>query len=764
MKKIVHYCVIGLASMLVGHVHSQINDVLEINDAKNRFLGCSNPLYPKIAKSLLPTKISASKMDVQSNGRIFLRDKVEIPITDGSIQALSANYDSNAKSIDEITQGNIYYLDSYFKFQSGSLNEISKEFSLIEGKTYLAERNLLINYEALSGELGSSLIFKDANLTSCLDTSDGWQISANTIAINEKSKRGHIKNLTLKVKEKTLLKLPYLPFTVSKERLSGFLEPDIGLTSDGLDIYLPYFLVLSERSDITIAPRALKKRGLGLEANYRYLTSISADNYLDLIFFSSDKEAKKNYALDDSRWAFKWNDLRKFQNFVGKINWAKSSDPMVLLDLPSNLINIATQRDHYLPQSIEVSGDIKNFHISIARQGYQSLNPFITNGFIKKPEFNLSYLASGRPLTFIGKIQYSDFALERPINNLLIPSNNLIEGSRSIAEIELSSKSSIGVVNFRMHGSLVSKKYNLAKFSNSQHSKNIPSFSMEASTTLRKILSSGLSHITPSLSYEKTAYEDQTLDPIFDLHIKNSNYLHSPKQALFFGKDRIADQEYFLAKIKWEARFHNKQAVLLQVSKKHEKEASKVLNQILGINLRADRQSGLKAQWDSPNVNAFMEANYSDKRNELNFANTSFILNLQETQLSFSRKFRRQVPLLGPSNELDYGEVTLDQTLVGGYKFLAGISKDLATHKNLASYIGIGFENCCFAFKLFASDKRLSKYDLTDGIIQYANNAAWENMISVENKSRINFEFELKGITGSKTQLNKFFSNAFANF
>jgi len=70
--------------MLVGHAHSQNNDVLEINNGKNRFLGCSNPLYPKIAKNLLPTKISASKMDVQSNGRIFLRDQVEIPITNGN--------------------------------------------------------------------------------------------------------------------------------------------------------------------------------------------------------------------------------------------------------------------------------------------------------------------------------------------------------------------------------------------------------------------------------------------------------------------------------------------------------------------------------------------------------------------------------------------------------------------------------------------------------------------------------------------------------
>ena len=131
--------------------------------------------------------------------------------------------------------------------------------------------------------------------------------------------------------------------------------------------------------------------------------------------------------------AFKWNDLRKFKNFVGKINWAKSSDPMVLLDLPSNLTNIATQRDHYLPQSIEVSGHIKNFYISIARQGYQSLNPFMANGFIKKPEFNLSYTASGGPLTFIGKIQYSDFDLEHLINNLLIR-RLLIRCSRSKSE------------------------------------------------------------------------------------------------------------------------------------------------------------------------------------------------------------------------------------------------------------------------------------------------------------------------------------------
>jgi hypothetical protein len=36
-------------------------------------------------------------------------------------------------------------------------------------------------------------------------------------------------------------------------------------------------------------------------------------------------------------------------------------------------------------------------------------------------------------------------------------------------------------------------------------------------------------------------------------------------------------------------------------------------------------------------------------------------------------------------------------------------------------------------------------------------------MIEIENKSRINFEFELKGLTGSNKRVNSFSSNVFLN-
>ena len=764
MKKITNYCVIALATIPINLSATLANELPQNPVAKDASLGCANPQYPFIEKRFWPTQTSALAVDIQANGVVLLKENVEIPIDGGTLSAQSASYDSNTQSAQEIKQGSLYYLDSYFQFQSGSLNGQSKNFSFVDGKSYLAQRNLLIEYESLTGEFGADLMFNNARLTSCLDPLSGWQISGKTIAINESSQRGYVKDLSLHVGNKKVLKLPYFPFTTSAARLSGFLEPDIGITSDGLDLYTPYFLVLSAKSDITIAPRLLRDRGVGLEVNYRYLTRGNLNNYLDLMYFPDDKKAKKNYAMNDARWAFKLKDSRQWHNINGEINWAKSSDSMVLLDLPSSLTNVANQRDHYLPQSIKVSANFDNLSISIARQGYQSLNPFLSGGYIKEPEVELAYQSFFGPVSYFGKILYSDFDTNQKVYNSFTDSNKLITGSRTIAEIGSSSRHQIGILNVAFNGSVTTKKYTLNSRSNASNAHTIPSFGATFSATARRVMPQGVSLITPSLSYARTNYQDQSLDPVFDLHIRSQHYLGSHNQDIFFGKDRVADQEYVLAKIKWQAQLNNNRQVFFQVTKKNELQASRVFNQMLKLNLKPDQQSGLKAQWDGVQTNAVIEVNHSDQSNQINFMNAYYKIQLQETQLSASRKFRRQVPFLGRVNELDYGEVTLEHNIAQGYRFLAGISKDLSNNKNLASYFGIGYENCCVAFKLFASDKRLSKYNFFNGISSDVSTKAWENMISIENKSRINFEFELKGITGSRTQLNKFFSSTFANF
>ena len=395
---------------------------------QHQFQGCSNPTYPKLTNEYASGSMNAGKIDIRSNGDISLDVDVLIGLNDGQVMASSAIYSKNQNFIQDMKNGNIYHFDNYYKFLNGSLAKDSGEIKLVDGTAYLRERNLLVKYQSLAGNLNQSLEFNNASLTACNNSSEGWEIQAKSIKINEESRRGYIEDLSLKILDKTILKLPYLPFPATTKRLSGFLEPELSFTSEGVDLFLPYFWVISDKSDLTIAPRALKDRGIGLEGNYRYLTKSNSDsiNYFDLMFFPEDKEFKKDYKMaDGDRWAFRLKENRSFSNLSTSVDWAKSSDSMVLLDLPSSLTNIANQRDHYLQQSVSMNMQINNFSISILREGFQSLNPFINNGYIKKPELNLEYQQYGPSITYFARANYSNFDINK--NHFFLADNKIVK-------------------------------------------------------------------------------------------------------------------------------------------------------------------------------------------------------------------------------------------------------------------------------------------------------------------------------------------------
>jgi LPS-assembly protein len=608
--------------------------------------------------------------------------------------------------------------------------------------------------------------FQNANLSSCNNIDEGWEIKAKTILINEESDRGHIEDLTLKVLGKTVLKLPYLPFPTTTERLSGFLEPELSLTSDGLDLYLPYFWVLSKKSDLTIAPRILKDRGSGLEANYRYLTESNSNssNFFDLLFFPKDKEFRKNYShIDDDRWAFRLKEERSFSTITTFIDWAKSSDSMVLRDLPSSLTRIANQRDHYLTQSISVNMLLKNLSINFARQGFQSLNPFITNGYVKKPEVNLEYKKYGPSFSYFAKANYADFDINKnqhlPVN---IPEITKT-GKRLITEIGIEALHDLKYFDLSINGLLVNKKYNLDYTKSNAKAISIPTIEMKISTFLRQSSKRNRALLIPELIYQKTNYKDQSMNPIFDLHQRNFGNLNRPNTRYFFGKDRVPDMEFLLARLKWQKKIDKDSRLYLQISKKNELESSKVINEMLNQPIEKDSQIGTNLSYENIRVRTYLAANYSQKRNKLNFGKSGVEIKLPEMRLSFSRNFQNNIPLLNNTNELDYAEFSIEKLMSNGYKFIGGISKDLDSKKNLETYVGFGYENCCVAFKLYASDKRLSKYNFLNVQAVQFNDTSWDKMIEIENKSRINFEFELKGLTGGNRRINSFFSNTFLN-
>ncbi len=726
---------------------------------------CANPYYPRLDDQYKSGSIDAGKIDIQSNGALVLDEDVLIGLDEGIINASSATYLQNQNFVKNIKNGKIYHSENYFKFLSGSLEKDSGRLKLAKGETYLRERNLLIQYQLLEGNLGKNLKFQNTTLSSCNNKSEGWEIEAKKILINEESDRGHIEDLTLKVLDKTILKLPYLPFAATTERLSGFLEPELSLTSDGVDLYLPYFWVLSRKSDLTVAPRILKERGSGLEANYRYLTpsNSNSSNFFDLIFFPQDKEyRKKNAREDNDRWAFRLKEERSFSKITTAIDWAKSSDSMVLLDLPSSLTSIANQRDHYLAQSVSVNMSINDFSVKIMRQGFQSLNPFITNGYIKKPEVNLEYKKYGASLSYFAKANYVDFDINKD-KHLPVNINRINRtGKRLIAEIGMETLHDLKYIDLSIKGLLLNKKYRLNNVENNTKATSIPTIEIKISSFLRQSHGKGLTLLVPELLYQKTNYKDQSMDPIFDLHQQNFGNLNAISPKYFYGKDRVPDTEFLLARFKWQKKIDQDTRLNLELIKKNELESSKVFNEMLNKPIEKDGQIGTNLSYENKRVRTYFAGNYSQKRNKLNFGMTGVEIRLPETRLKFSRNFHDNIPLLNYTNKLDYAEFSIEKLMSNGYKFIGGISKDLDSSKNLETYFGFSYENCCLAFKLYTSDKKLSKYNLLDFQSLQFNDTNWDKMIEIENKSRINFEFELKGLTGGNKRINSFFSNAFS--
>ena len=147
---------------------------------------------------------------------------------------------------------------------------------------------------------------------------------------------------------------------------------------------------------------------------------------------------------------------------------------MVLLDLPSSLTNIANQRDHYLTQSVSMSMLVNNLSLSIMREGFQSLNPFITNGYIKKPELNLEYKQYGSSFSYFARANYANFDIN---NNQHLPFNNQRihqTGKRFITEIGAETLHGFQYFDVSIDGLFLHKKYNLDDKEINTQSTSIP--------------------------------------------------------------------------------------------------------------------------------------------------------------------------------------------------------------------------------------------------------------------------------------------------
>jgi LPS-assembly protein len=577
--------------------------------------------------------------------------------------------------------------------------------------------------------------------------------------------------------------------------MTGFLEPSLSYSSDGLEFMIPYFKVISGKSDITLAARNISDRGLGFEGNFRKLHGKENNlSNFDFIYFKEDKEFNTLYPEQSKkRWAFSIKDsYGQKEKFWVDVNWSKTSDSLVLRDIPGDITSIGDQRAQNLMQNISINTAINNLSIKLEHQGFQVLNPILTNGYKKLPSIEFKYLKNFENFTLYEKLNISYFKADSihgfygyqdKNNQFLYRTENPIEGSRIFSNFKILNQTYFNGLNINSSLGVKSIHYNLDDGAQS-NSVNVPNFKLDISTLFYRKDKMNLHVLKPRFIYGYVAHKDQDINPIFDTNkISMMNQLFNNQR--FTGMDRIGDQNFYTLSLEYKKRNMGMDKFAVNISKKFYLDDREIWlddmhldmdsmnNEMMNMNMshmnmmQMPMDEGpimLMAKW-MPNMNTMFMAysSYLHDQDKVPMAGITFNQNFEKGTLGYAKRYTRMTGDF--MTVLDYSEFYADLKIKDNISFIAKFKRDDESSSKIESVFGLGYENCCFVFRITSSDKNLSKYlpILESNSQMYLNNT-WDNIIRIENKSRINFQFEFKGLNSSFEKINRLMNNSIFNY
>ena len=732
-----------------------------------------------------PILSEQKKMDIQSEKitiseeRIFLEEDVVLKFDGGIFASSSADLKENSNLINFDNNAGIFLNDLYLQAQRGKFDRSNNTFELNSGNSYWKKPNVFISFDSAEG-VSDSVTFTNASLSSCVDTSSGWALKAEQIEINDEIGRGSAKKIRLEIFNKTVFRFPYLPIYLSEDlennpkRHSRFLVPSISYSSDGFDFTLPYKKILSDNSNLIFGPRAIAKRGNGFEFQ---LNSKKDKHNLraNLIYLSSDREFDKRYPshknIGDQRWGYEIKSSSDLQLGILNVNWADFSDFHFFRDVPGESVNLNFQREEYFEQSISFQGNFKKLSYELGSMGFESSNPILTNGYVKKPFINLEYKNDLGKLKFKSSLKFAEFSagtLHDYIGYQVYEGKYLLlvdsppEGSRIFMNNTLKIESSYKNFDVEAMVGIKSISYDLKNAENTANDINVPNIHIRFSKDLFKTFDDGVSFLTPIYTFGYAKTEDQSDNPIFDSAlIPRGVNTYMNKQ--FSGYDRIADEKFHAIGLNFSRIEDSLEKINFTIKKKiYFRDREVYLKNPFEIKDDAGPIASSFSWNPLKEIKFNSYVNYSDEQSKINNIGLEVLYTNQKINIGIGQKYRRINSSL--KDNLDLTEFFIDVPLESGFSIFALGQRDNETDKFIESRLGLGYENCCFAASLTASKRTLIRFNDINISNNMFLNELWDNIIETENKSRINISFQLKGFNENNNRgIKRYIQNSFLN-
>lgn len=384
---------------------------------------------------------------------------------------------------------------------------------------------------------------ENAKVTTCDAGQNEWFITSDETIIDQSSGNIKAKHATLSLKGVPIIYSPYVDFSTTSQRKSGWLLPTAGsTTTSGFETSIPYYFNLSPTHDATLTSRYMEKRGLQFDGEFRYLS----ENYKgtsEIQYLNKDRDADI-----DNRYLLDIKHQHNFgKGFSGTVEYekVKSNDNNYFADMSTSIAvtsQVSLRQTAHLDYiKTDDSSDIKG---SLKVQEFQNLTS--ASPYELKPSFNLSFKKDWEDkadqslfLQTGADFSYDQFDTG---NNAV---KNIATGSRiaSTPSVSFPMEASFGFLKPKIIANL--RHYDLDDASTSQKSLAIPTVSLDSGLYLdRPFKLSGYNFtqtLEPRIFYTYTPYEDQSDIPYFDTSLNELNTTTIFQENQFSGKDRVMD-------------------------------------------------------------------------------------------------------------------------------------------------------------------------------------------------------------------------------
>ncbi|MEH6650018.1 MAG: LPS assembly protein LptD [Motiliproteus sp.] len=231
---------------------------------------------------------------------------------------------------------------------------------------------------------GNDLIISQGSYTRCEPENTSWSLSGSEIVLHKETGLGEVTHATLRLADVPVFYLPYMTFPITNARMSGFLFPTVGFTSNGgIDYTQPYYFNLAPNYDDTLTFRHIGDRGSMIENEFRYLDTFGS---FDLGLGYMPEDADRN---GDKRWILGVDHSGSpAKNWTTSLDYTSVSDSDYFDDLGTNL-NLSEQS--HLDQLAEAHYRDQNLIFDAQMHDYQTIDDAADRPYRKIPALRLSW-------------------------------------------------------------------------------------------------------------------------------------------------------------------------------------------------------------------------------------------------------------------------------------------------------------------------------------------------------------------------------------